>query len=223
MLNAAPLEHFGRRPMGCIVTIDAAGCQRKTVRKIVDKHADYLISLKGNQSTMHDEISELFETKFSDRDTRFKTYEAMQKGHGRVTKRTCCQTDYLEWLADRGKWAGLASVVMIDTECLKQKTGETTKDRRFFISSLPVNPKRALELAVSHWDIENPLHWTLDMVFDEDHSRASSGFAAENLAILRHLEFNLIRRDKVTEGGMSRKKKMMTWNEDKLLKALFAA
>ena len=66
---------------------------------------------------------------------------------------------------------------MIDTECLKQKTGETTKDRRFFISSLPVNPKRALELAVSHWDIENPLHWTLDMVFDEDHSRARSGFA----------------------------------------------
>ena len=71
--------------------------------------------------------------------------------------------------------------------------------------------------------VENPLHWTLDMVFDEDHSRASSGFAAENLAILRHLEFNLIRRDKVTEGGMSRKKKTMTWNEDKLLKALFAA
>ena len=70
---------------------------------------------------------------------------------------------------------------------------------------------------------ENPLHWTLDMVFDEDHSRARSGFAAENLAILRHLEFNLIRRDKVTEGGMSRKKKTMTWNEDKLLKALFAA
>ena len=209
--------------MGCIVTIDAAGCQKKIVRKIVDRHADYLISLKGNQSTMHDEIRELFETKFSDRATRFKTYEATQKGHGRVTKRTCCQTDYLEWFADRGKWAGLASVVMIDTECLKQKTGETTKDRRFFISSLPVNPKRALELAVSHWDIENPLHWTLDMVFDEDHSRASSGFAAENLAILRHLEFNLIRRDKVTEGGMSRKKKTMTWNEDKLLKALFAA
>ena len=69
----------------------------------------------------------------------------------------------------------------------------------------------------------DPLHWTLDMVFDEDHSRASSGFSAENLAILRHLEFNLIRRDKVTEGGMSRKKKTMTWNEDKLLKALFAA
>ena len=209
--------------MGCIVTIDAAGCQKKIVRKIVDKHADYLISLKGNQSTMHDEIGELFETKFSDRDTRFKSYEATQKGHGRVTKRTCCQTDYIEWFADRSKWAGLRSVIMVDTECLKQKTGETTKDRRFFISSLPVDPKRALELAVSHWDIENPLHWTLDMVFDEDHSRARSGFAAENLAILRHLEFNLIRRDKVTEGGMSRKKKTMTWNEDKLLKALFAA
>ena len=121
--------------MGCIVTIDAAGCQKKIVRKIVDKHADYLISLKGNQSTMHDEIGELFETKFSDRDTRFKTYEATQKGHGRVTKRTCCQTDYIEWFADRSKWAGLRSVIMVDTECLKQKTGRRASREVFQYSA----------------------------------------------------------------------------------------
>ena len=90
-------------------------------------------------------------------------------------------------------------------------------------SPLPVDPEKALHVAVQHWDVENPLHWTLDMVFDEDHSRARSEYAPENLAIVRHFAFNMIRRDKVTTGGMSRKKKSMTWNTEKLLQALRAA
>ena len=211
--------------MGCVVTIDAAGCQREVVRRIVAKFADYLISLKGNQETLHDEIRELFETHFTDRDTRFKTFEATDKGHGRVTRRTCCQTDYLEWLPekDRSKWAGLRSVCRIETETMEQKSGKVTKDCRYFISSLAVDPERALRMAVSHWDIENPLHWTLDMVFDEDHSRARSRYAAENLAVMRHIVFDMIRRDKVTSGGIKRKKKEMTWSEDKMLMVLLAA
>ena len=89
---------------------------------------------------------------------------------------------------------------MIETERTLKKTGKTSRERRFFISSLGVDPKKALRVAVSHWDIENPLHWTLDMVFDEDHSLARFGHAAENLAIMRHFAFDMIRCDKVTDG-----------------------
>ena len=208
--------------IGAIVTIDAAGCQKKIVRKIVGKHGDYLISLKGNQSTMHDAIRELFETSFRNGVSDFVSHEETSTGHGRVERRTCWQTDYLEWFREKPKWAGLNSVCMIETERTVKKTGKTSKERRFFISSLPVDPKKALHVAVQHWDVENPLHWTLDMVFDEDHSRARSGYAAENLAIVRHIAFDMIRLDKVTEGGMSRKKKSMTWNSEKLRLALLA-
>jgi predicted transposase YbfD/YdcC len=104
-----------------------------------------------------------------------------------------------------------------------QKTGATTRDERYFISSLDVDPERALQAARSHWDVENPLHWVLDMIFDEDHSRARSGFSAENLAIMRHMAYNATRKSEATKGGMKRRKKSLTWNPDKLLATLRAA
>lgn len=209
---------------GAIVTIDAAGCQRNIVKTITEKNGDYLISLKGNQETMHDEIRELFEASFRNGVSDFRSFKAEPVlGHGRVEKRTCWQTDYLDWFKDRPKWAGLRSVCMIETERMVKKTGETSTERRFFISSLPVDPEKALRVAVRHWDVENPLHWTLDMVFDEDHSRARSEHAAENLAIMRHFAYDMIRCDKVTKGGMSRRKKSMTWSAEKLLLAIKAA
>ena len=91
------------------------------------------------------------------------------------------------------------------------------------ISSLDVDPERALQAARSHWDVENPLHWVLDMIFDEDHSRARSGFSAENLAIMRHMAYNATRKSEATKGGMKRRKKSLTWNPDKLLATLRAA
>ena len=211
--------------MGCIVTIDAAGCQKKITRKIREKHADYLLALKDNQKLLVEGIAELFETKFRDRETRFREYEETDRGHGRVTTRKCCQTDYIEWMTekDRKGWIDLKSVCRIETETTKTSTGKTTTDVRYFISSLGVDPAKALHTAVEHWDIENPLHWTLDMVMDEDHSRARAGYAAENLAIVRHIAFDLLRLDGGTSGGIKRKKQTMTWNSDKLKQALLAA
>ena len=210
---------------GCIVTIDAAGCQRKISRKVREKHADYMLALKDNQKLLLEGVDELFETKFKDRETRFRECSRTDKGHGRVTTRTCCHTDYLEWMSgkDRDGWADLTSVCRVETETLKLKTGETTKDVRYFISSMPINPEKALRTVVAHWDVENPLHWTLDMVMDEDHSRARAGFAAENLAVMRHFIFDFVRRDKVTEGGIKRKLKTLTWNRKKLKQSLLAA
>lgn len=209
--------------IGAIVTIDAAGCQKKIVKKITSRNGDYLISLKGNQERFHDEIRNLFETSFLKGRSAFASCTETTAGHGRIEKRTCWQTDYLGWFQGKREWAGLRSVCMIETERTIKKTSETSKERRFFISSLPVNPKKALHVAVQHWEVENPLHWTLDMVFDEDHSRARSEYAAENLAIVRHIAYDLLRTAQVTSGGISRKKKSLTWNAEKLLKVLMAA
>ncbi|MBR5288125.1 MAG: ISAs1 family transposase [Clostridia bacterium] len=205
---------------GAIVTIDAAGCQKKIVRKILKRGAGYVISLKGNQSTMHDEIRAFMQDPAFRK--KFKKAKTVDKGHGRVETRTCWQTDDIEWFEDRDKWAGLRSVCMVESVVYDMATKETTRETRFFISSLPVDPKRALEAIRAHWGVE-AMHWTLDMDFDEDRSRARTEDIAENLAMLRHVVINVLRLDKSLFGGISVKRKELTWDDDKLLKLMLAA
>ena len=216
------------RLSGAVVTIDAAGCQRKVVEAIVGGNADYLIALKANQGNMLEEAEDLFRDddvlEWNPRESGlFDSASLTEKGHGRITTWECLQTEEIGWFRDRRMWAGLKSVCMVRTRTKDTKTGDEAKCARYFISSLPMDAGRALEVARKHWDVENPLHWTLDMVFDEDHSRARQGFAAENLAIMRHFCFNMIRRDKGTQGGISRRKKALTWNDGKMLLAILSA
>ncbi len=205
---------------GAIVTIDAAGCQKKIVKKIVKRGAGYVISLKGNQSTIHDEIRAFMQDPAFKK--KFKKATTVDKGHGRVETRTCWQTDDIEWFADRDKWAGLRSVCMAESEVYDMAKKKKTRETRFFISSLPVDPKRALEAIRAHWGVES-MHWTLDMDFDEDRSRARTEDIAENLAMLRHVVVNVLRLDKSLFGGISVKRKELTWDDDKLLKLMLAA
>ena len=205
---------------GAIVTIDAAGCQKKIVKKIVKRGAGYVISLKGNQSTIHDEIRAFMQDPAFKK--KFKKATTVDKGHGRVETRTCWQTDDIEWFADRDKWAGLRSVCMAESEVYDMAKKKKTRETRFFISSLPVDPKRALEAIRAHWGVE-AMHWTLDMDFDEDRSRARTEDIAENLAMLRHVVVNVLRLDKSLFGGISVKRKELTWDDDKLLKLMLAA
>ena len=205
---------------GAIVTIDAAGCQKKIVRKILKRGAGYIISLKGNQSTMHDEIRAFMQDPAFK--ARFKKAKAVDNGHGRVETRTCWQTDDIDWFEDKDKWAGLRSVCMVESVVYDKSTGKTTGETRFFISSLPVDPKRALEAIRAHWGVE-AMHWILDMDFDEDRSRARREGLAENLAMLRHVVMNVLRLDKSVFGGISVKRKELTWDDDKLLGLMLAA
>lgn len=205
---------------GAIVTIDAAGCQKKIVKRILKRGAGYVISLKGNQSTMHDEIREFMHDPAFRK--KFKKATTVDKGHGRVETRTCWQTDDIGWFEDRDKWAGLRSVCMVESVVYDMATDTTTSETRFFISSLPVDPKRALEAIRAHWGVE-AMHWTLDMDFDEDRSRARTEDIAENLAMLRHVVINVLRLDKSLFGGISVKRKELTWDDDKLLKLMLAA
>lgn len=199
---------------GAIVTIDAAGCQRRIVRKLVRRGAGYVLSLKGNQSTMHDEIRQfMLDPAFK---RKFRKFKTVDKGHGRVETRTCWQTDRIEWFKDKDRWAGLRSVCMVEATVYDTSKKTTTTETRFFISSLPVDPRRALEAIRSHWGIES-MHWTLDMNFDEDRSRARRRNIAENLAMLRHVVLNVLHLDKSIFGGISVKCKELTWDDGKLL------
>ena len=201
---------------GAIVTIDAAGCQKKIVRKILKRGAGYVISLKGNQSAMHDEIRAFMQDPAFRK--KFKKAKTVDNGHGRVETRTCWQTDEIDWFEDKDKWAGLRSVCMVESVVYDKSTGKTTSETRFFISSLQVDPKRALEAIRAHWGVE-AMHWILDMDFDEDRSRARR----ENLAMLRHVVLNVLRLDKSVFGGISVKRKELTWDDDKLLSLMLAA
>ena len=205
---------------GAIVTIDAAGCQKKIVGKILKRGAGYIISLKGNQSTMHDEIRAFMQDPAFK--ARFKKAKTVDNGHGRVETRTCWQTDGIDWFEDKDKWAGLRSVCMVESVVYDKSTGKTTSETRFFISSLPVDPKRALEAIRAHWGVE-AMHWILDMDFDEDRSRARREGLAENLAMLRHVVINVLRLDKSVFGGISVKRKELAWNDEKLLGLMLAA
>lgn len=205
---------------GAIVTIDAAGCQKKIVGKILKRGAGYIISLKGNQSTMHDEIRAFMQDPAFK--ARFKKAKTVDNGHGRVETRTCWQTDDIDWFEDKDKWAGLRSVCMVESVVYDKSTGKTTSETRFFISSLPVDPKRALEAIRAHWGVE-AMHWILDMDFDEDRSRARREGLAENLAMLRHVVINVLRLDRSVFGGISVKRKELTWDDEKLLKLMQAA
>ena len=205
---------------GAIVTIDAAGCQKKIVRKMLKRGAGYIISLKGNQSTMHDEIRAFMQDPAFK--AGFKKAKAVDNGHGRVETRTCWQTDDIDWFEDKDKWAGLRSVCMVESVVYDKSTGKTTSETRFFISSPPVDPKRALEAIRAHWGVE-AMHWILDMDFDEDRSRARREDLAENLAMLRHVVINVLRLDKSVFGGISVKRKELTWDDEKLLGLMLAA
>lgn len=205
---------------GCIVSIDAAGCQKGHVGKIVERKGDYVISLKGNQSTMHDEIrAYMLDPRF--RDT-FAVARTVDCARGKVETRTCWQTGDLDWFKDKPEWKGLRSACMVRNEVCHKKTGKTTEEVRFFISSLPVDPGRALAAIRAHWGVE-AMHWVLDMEFDEDHSRARDGHSAENLAMLRHLAINVLRVDKSIFGGINRKRKELTWNDEKLFRVVTSA
>ena len=207
---------------GCIVTIDAAGCQKKIVKEIRKRDADYMISLKGNQSMMHDEIKLFFEDAIKCGGRTLKKASSVSCQHGRVETRTCWQSDYIDWFEDRSKWEGLQSICMVESSVYKKSSKRTTTERRYFISSMGLNPQKALKTIRAHWGIES-MHWTLDMTFDEDRSRARTKNAAENLAMLRHIALNVLQLDKTIIGGTSSKCKDLMWDDKKRLKLIIAA
>ena len=206
---------------GCIVTIDAIGCQKEIVKEIVNKKADYVISLKGNQENLHKDIKDYLDwaERIKFKEIKYDYYRTLEKGHGRIEERRCWVTEEIEWLEGKEDWANLKSVIMV--EAIREVIGkEKTVERRYFISSLGGKAKEALRAVRGHWAIENELHWCLDIGFREDESRIREANAVKNLATIRHLGLNLLKQEKGCKKGISAKRKKAGWDESYLLEVL---
>ncbi len=205
---------------GCIVTIDAMGCQKEIARLIIEDSGDYVLALKENQGQLYQEVKELFD----DEDlvaTVGDFHETVNKGHGRLEHRRCwsmADQESLSYLNARGEWQGLQSVAKVTGE---RRIGETvSKESRYYISSLPGNAEQLLYAIREHWGIENSLHWVLDIAFREDESRVRKGHGPENLATMRHMALNLLRQETSAKVGIKARRLKAGWDENYLLKVL---
>ena len=191
---------------GCIVTIDAMGCQRAIAAQIIQRGGDYVLALKGNQPGLYEAVRQFFDDAqarhFNGIPHRY--HETVDGDHGRVEVRRYWTVDQLDWLAHRAKWKGLKLVGMVESE---RHIGEVvTVERRYDIASLANDAVRFGHAVRSHWSIENPLHWSLDVTFNEDGCRVRQGEAAENFAVLRHIALSLLRQEKTAKVGLKTKR-----------------
>lgn len=178
---------------GCIVTLDAMGCQKEIAKEIKEADADYVLALKGNHGLSYAEIKSYLDEAISRNAKELAYVEILDKGHGRLETRRYWQSGQLEWFEEHSAWEGLQSVGVV--EAVREHKGQSSVERRYYLSSLSVDVRRFARAVRSHWSIENQLHWVMDVNFKEDQSRARSGYASENLATLRRWALNLIKAD----------------------------
>ena len=202
---------------GCLVTIDAMGCQKAIAEQIVHQKGDYLLALKGNQKKLYEEVQSFFATasKHDFKNINSDFHQTLDSGHGRVETRRAYAIDFekhKESLPSGCAWKKLTSIVMIETH--REGRDFKTQDRRFYLSSCAGDAKVLLKAARKHWGIENSLHWTLDVTFREDESRIRKEASPENYAIFRHIAINILKKNKSLDASVKRKRHMAALNDD---------
>ena len=205
---------------GCVVTIDAMGCQKEIAKEIVKQGGDYVLSLKGNQGTLHKEVELLFEKGKEDnyKDLPHDTHTTVDGGHGRIETRRHTTIGDVDWFEEKSKWPKLTTFGMVEAE--RDMGVHITQETRYFISSLPNDAERFAEAARGHWGIENSLHWCLDVAFREDDSRVRKGHGPTNLAIINRFALSLIKQDPFRKIGVKASRKRAGWDTDYLLHLL---
>jgi predicted transposase YbfD/YdcC len=217
---------------GCIVTTDAMGCQKKVAREIIEADADYVLALKGNHETVHQEVQSFLDDEVKRQakpaaprmacdappPVTFASLETCDKGHGRLETRHYYQSTDVAWFEDLGLWEGLRSVGMV--ESTRQIGDKVTVERRYFLSSLGLDIEAFARAVRGHWAVENSCHWVLDVILREDDNRTRTGHGAENLAALRRMALNLLSREKTKKRGIKGKQLNASWDHSYLLRLL---
>jgi predicted transposase YbfD/YdcC len=202
---------------GCIVTIDAMGTQTAIAQTIIKREADYVLCIKDNQRNLADSILDT-QTGVGGAALVEDTYvESHHTGHGRQEIRRCWAYSAIERLHQPEKWAGIQSFAVV--ERVRTLGEKTTTERHYYISSLPADAQKIAHAIRSHWEIENRLHWCLDVQFGDDHARAREGHAANNLAVVRHIALNLIRLDTSRKASI-KTKRLLASGSDKFRSTL---
>lgn len=203
---------------GAILSIDAMGTQKEIARRIADKGADYVLALKGNQTSLHEDAA-LF---FADPACAAGCAASAETdaGHGRIEERSCRAAE-ANWLTERHpEWKDLRSIAAVTARRIDKKTGRESLETRYYITSLEPDPKAILAATRAHWGVES-FHWTLDVTFDEDRCRTRKDASALNFAVIRHTGYNILRADK--SRGSLRRKRLRACIDPTFRSKLFAA
>lgn len=209
---------------GCIITIDAMGCQKEIAQKITEEQGDYALAVKENQGHLYEDIEHMCQLYLNNEQPMFyfdDYAKTVDKGHDRIEIRECWTLPtsfHGPAVRNLDDWAQVKTLVMIRRE--RRLTNKTQIFTRYYISSLEGKAERFLQVIREHWGIENSVHWVLDMAFNEDQSRLHKDNGAENLAIVRHIALNLLRNEKSAKVGVKAKRLKAGWEDAYLLKIL---
>jgi predicted transposase YbfD/YdcC len=198
---------------GCLVSIDAMGCQTEIASTIIEQGADYVLALKANQGNLYEDVSQLFDLArqqgFNNLGDQF--HSTVEKGHGRLEIRRYAVMENTEYLLGAEKWPQLRSIGMVESE--RRLNGQISSvEQRYYILSLNSDVKRFADAVRHHWSIENQLHWVLDVSFKEDSRRGCNGHSAENLAVMRHIGVNLLSQENRVKLGIENKRLKAGWD-----------
>jgi predicted transposase YbfD/YdcC len=207
---------------GCIVTIDAMGCQKQIVRKIRDQHADYVLCLKENQGNLLQDVQDWFAhaDQVGFKQMTHDYHETINKGHGRIEIRRCwavADEVAFEYIRHYEGWADLQTIVRVERE--RRLTDKVEQETVYYISSLPPDARQILDATRQHWAVENNLHWVLDVTFREDDSRIRKNNGAQNMAALRNIALNILKQDP-SKGSLKQKRYRAALDDTFLLKLL---
>lgn len=204
---------------GAIVTIDAMGCQREIAQQIVDKEADYVLALKGNQGSLCKDV-ELFvaeQNAVEFKDTTISRAQTVDGDHGRIETRTVTVIHDVHWLQERHGWPGLKGVIILNSE--RETAKKVERETRLYITSLTLPASQIASIVRDHWSVENSLHWVLDMVFRDDECRLRTNHAPANFCTIKHMAQNLIRLAP-GKGSLRLKRKAAGWDDEEIVRIL---
>ena len=208
---------------GCIVTIDAMGCQKAIAKRIIDQQGDYLLALKGNQSGLHEAVEAVFREadNVGYKDYPVDYFETSERSRNRLEIRRHWTIECDGLFEQTELWEGLKIIGMVESE--RTVNDQTTIEYRYYIGSIENSAQLFGKSVRDHWGVENKLHWRLDMGFREDESRIRKGHSAENFAVMRHFAINLLKQDKLTKLGVKNKRLKAGWDDEYRASLLLSA